>query len=136
MSLLRVKDHDGLYKDSSTGAVINKDTSGYQQYMENRSKMLSDKERLDSIESDINDIKSLLLKVLESNGQSEVLLQLRCNDQYLCRDVRQLRCGAGCRTTSLVGRFLWEAFGNIVGEDGQCTPLADSEWLWAVHQCI
>jgi len=37
--------------------------------MENRSKMLSDKERLDSIESDINDIKSLLLKVLESNGQ-------------------------------------------------------------------
>ena len=69
MSLLRVKDHDGLYKDSSTGAVVNKDTSGYQQYMENRSKMLSDKERLDSIESDINDIKSLLLKVLESNGQ-------------------------------------------------------------------
>ena len=69
MSLLRDKDHDGLYKDSSTGAVINKDTSGYQQYMENRSKMLSDKERLDSIESDINDIKSLLLKVLESNGQ-------------------------------------------------------------------
>ena len=69
MSLIRVKDHDGLYKDSSTGAVINKDTSGYQQYMENRSKMLSDKERLDSIESDINDIKSLLLKVLESNGQ-------------------------------------------------------------------
>ena len=64
-----IKDHDGLYKDSSTGAVINKDTSGYQQYMENRSKMLSDKERLDSIESDINDIKSLLLKVLESNGQ-------------------------------------------------------------------
>ena len=69
MSFLRVKDHDGLYKDSSTGAIINKDTSGYQQYMENRSKMLSDKERLDSIESDINDIKSLLLKVLESNGQ-------------------------------------------------------------------
>jgi len=69
MTLLKVKDHDGLFKDSSTGAVINKDTSGYQQYMENRSKMLSDKERLDSIESDINDIKSLLLKVLESNGQ-------------------------------------------------------------------
>ena len=69
MSLIRVKDHDGLYKDSSTGAVINKDTSGYQQYMENRNKMLSDKERLDSLENDIHDIKSLLLKVLESNGQ-------------------------------------------------------------------
>ncbi len=68
MSLLRVKDHDGLYKDSSTGAVINKDTSGYQQYMENRSKMLSDKERLDSLENDIHDIKTMLKTFLEANG--------------------------------------------------------------------
>ena len=69
MSLLRVKDHDGLYKDSSTGAIINKDTSGYQQYVQNREKLLSDKERLDSIENDINDIKTLLIKFLESNGK-------------------------------------------------------------------
>lgn len=69
MTLYRVKDHDGLYKDSSTGAIINKDNNSYQQYMENRNKMLSDKERLDSLENDIHDIKSLLLKVLESNGQ-------------------------------------------------------------------
>tara|TARA_B100000427_G_C15012470_1_gene378891 strand:- start:17 stop:226 length:210 start_codon:yes stop_codon:yes gene_type:complete len=69
MSLIRVKDHDGLYKDSSTGAIVNKDTTGYQQYVQNRERLLSDKERLNSIESDINDIKSLLLKVLESNGQ-------------------------------------------------------------------
>ena len=69
MSLVKVKDHDGFYKDTSSGAIVNKDNSGYQQYIENRERLLSDKERLDSIESDINDIKSLLLKVLESNGQ-------------------------------------------------------------------
>jgi len=68
MTLLKVKDHDGLFKDSSTGAVINKDTSGYQQYMENRSKMLSDKERLDSLENDIHDIKTMLKTFLEANG--------------------------------------------------------------------
>ena len=68
MSLLRVKDHDGLYKDSSTGAVINKDNNGYQQYMENRNKMLSDKERLDSLENDIHDITTMLKTFLEANG--------------------------------------------------------------------
>ena len=69
MSLLKVKDHDGFYKDTSSGAVINKNNSDYQQYVETRDRLFSEKERLDSIENDINDIKSLLLKVLESNGQ-------------------------------------------------------------------
>ena len=68
MSLLKVKDHDGFYKDTSSGAIVNKNNSGYQQYIENRDRLLSDKERLDAIENDIHDIKSLLLKVLESNG--------------------------------------------------------------------
>ena len=69
MSLLKVKDHEGVYKDTSSGAVINKNNSDYQQYVETRDRLLSEKERLDSIENDIHDIKSLLLKVLESNGQ-------------------------------------------------------------------
>ncbi len=68
MSLIKVKDHDGFYKDTSSGAIVNKNNSGYQQYIENRDRLLSDKERLDAIENDIHDIKSLLLKVLESNG--------------------------------------------------------------------
>ena len=67
MTLYRVKDHDGLYKDSSTGAVINKDNNGYQQYMENRNKMLSDKERLDSLDNDIHDIKTMLKTFIEAN---------------------------------------------------------------------
>ena len=67
MALIKVKDHEGLYKDSFTGAVVNKDASGYQQYVQNREKLLSDKERLDSIENDINDIKTLIIKFLESN---------------------------------------------------------------------
>ena len=68
MSLIKVKDHDGFYKDTSSGAFVNKNNSGYQQYIENRDRLLSDKERLDAIENDINDIKTLLIKFLESNG--------------------------------------------------------------------
>ena len=76
MSLIKVKDYDGFYKDTSSGAIVNKNKSDYEKYIENRKRLTSEKERLNSIENnvdelknDINDIKSLLLKVLESNGQ-------------------------------------------------------------------
>jgi len=75
MALIKVKDHDGFYKDTSTGAIVNTNTSDYQKYIHNRNKLLADQERLESLEGDLNDvkgdlkdIKSLLLKVLESNG--------------------------------------------------------------------
>ena len=75
MALLKVKDHNGFYKDTSTGAVVNTNTSDYERYVHTRSKLLEDQERLESLEGDLNDvkgdlkdIKSLLLKVLESNG--------------------------------------------------------------------
>ena len=68
MSLIKVKDHDGFYKDTSSGAIVNKNNSGYQQYIENRDRLLSDKERLDSLENDIHDIKTMLKTFLEANG--------------------------------------------------------------------
>ena len=42
MSLVKVKDHDGFYKDTSSGATVNKNGYGYQQYIENRERLLSD----------------------------------------------------------------------------------------------
>ena len=75
MALLKVKDHHGFYKDTSTGAVVNTNTSDYERYVHTRSKLLEDQERLESLDGvlnvvkgDLKDIISLLLKVLESNG--------------------------------------------------------------------
>ena len=36
MSLIKVKDYDGLYKDTSSGAIVNKNKSDYEKYIENR----------------------------------------------------------------------------------------------------
>ena len=63
-----VDGHPDLTRDSGSGAIINRNTYSYQQYMENRNKMLSDKERLDSLENDIHDIKTMLKTFLEANG--------------------------------------------------------------------
>ena len=71
MSLIPVEGRDGLFRDSSSGAIINKNKSDYQKYIANRERMNSDKQRIESLEnkvdtlsSDINDIKNMLLQAL------------------------------------------------------------------------
>ena len=69
-----MKGRDGLYRDSSSGAIVNKNTSEFEKYVTNRDKMISDKQRIDSLEdkvdnssSDISDIKNLLQSFLNNN---------------------------------------------------------------------
>lgn len=58
----------GYLKDEKTGMVINKDVKEYQIYLAQRSKILSNKElgtKVDAMESEISEIKSLLLQVIK-----------------------------------------------------------------------
>jgi hypothetical protein len=72
--LIPVKDGKGLFRDEETGAILNKNDIEYSTYIENRKKLLSDKERIDNLEnqltdvrSDISDIKNMLVKVLKGS---------------------------------------------------------------------
>tara|TARA_B100000085_G_scaffold171247_1_gene155850 strand:+ start:2022 stop:2225 length:204 start_codon:yes stop_codon:yes gene_type:complete len=67
MTLIPVKGNSGLFRDSETGAIINNNTNEYNAYMKNRNKLLSEKERIDKLESDIGDIKRMLQQL--TNGQ-------------------------------------------------------------------
>ena len=76
MSLIPVENHSELFRDSRTGAIVNKSTSDFQRYSNTRNKMLSKEERInhleqkvDNLSSDIGDIKSMLQSFLSNNGQ-------------------------------------------------------------------
>ena len=60
MTHIPVEGQPGLYRDSETGAIINNSSNDYQNYINNRDKLLSEKERIDKLESDIGDIKRML----------------------------------------------------------------------------
>ena len=67
-----VENHDHLYRDNSTKAIINTNMNEYQAYVANREKLQSDKERIDNLEGkvdslqgDISDIKNLLLRIVD-----------------------------------------------------------------------
>ena len=58
--LIKVKDHPHLYRDEDTGAIINYDTVGYNRRIQKIESQKSQKEELDNMKKDIEEIKSLL----------------------------------------------------------------------------
>ena len=76
MSLIPVENHSELFRDSKTGAIVNKSTSDFERYNNTRNKILSKEERInhleqkvDNLSNDIGDIKSMLQSFLSNNGQ-------------------------------------------------------------------
>ena len=63
-NLIKVKDHPHLYRDEDTGAIINCDTFGYNQRIKRVQNQKKQKEELDNIKKDIQEIKSLLKDLL------------------------------------------------------------------------
>ena len=58
--LVKVKDHPHLYRDEDTGAIINYDTLSYNQRIKKIEDQKTQKEELDHMKRDIEEIKSLL----------------------------------------------------------------------------
>ena len=67
MSLIPVQDSPGIFRDSETNAIVNKNTSDYNLYVRSRNQMKTKEERIGDLEKkvdhltgDIGDILSML----------------------------------------------------------------------------
>ena len=71
MQLLKIKDNPDLSRDVSSGAVINTNSSDYENYMarrradiEMKNQIKKQKEELDQLKTDISEIKSMLVSLI------------------------------------------------------------------------
>ena len=64
--LIPVEGHNNLFRDRNTGAIINDDSSGYVQYKKMKQRRQTEREELDILKKDIEEIKSLLKEI--TNG--------------------------------------------------------------------
>ena len=64
--LIPVEGHTHLFRDKNTGAIINTDSSGYAQYQKLKQRRQTEREELDTLKKDIEEIKSLLKEI--TNG--------------------------------------------------------------------
>jgi hypothetical protein len=76
--LIKVIDHSNLARDRASGAIVDTDTDAYARYMKVREAKAQQRQQIDSLEvrintidSDISEIKNLLRLMLEKqNGHS------------------------------------------------------------------
>ena len=61
--MIPVEGHKNLYRDEKSGAIVNTDSHGYSQYKKSRNIKLNQKEEIDRMKSDIEEIKYLLKKI-------------------------------------------------------------------------
>jgi SPX domain protein involved in polyphosphate accumulation len=65
--MIPVEGHVNLFRDETSGAIINKDSVGYQNYIRLRNERKKQKEEIDKLKNDVNEIKNLLLELINKN---------------------------------------------------------------------
>jgi len=68
--LIPVKGHTNLFRDKNTGAIVNSDTSAYSNYIRMKEQKQKERNELDTIKSDIEEIKSLLRELTNGSRQN------------------------------------------------------------------
>jgi predicted transcriptional regulator len=71
MDYLKVLGHDGLVRDSSSGAIVNTNRAEYEQYMETKrrldereNKISQHSNEINNIKTELQEIKGLLLQLI------------------------------------------------------------------------
>ena len=63
--MIRVEGQKNLFRDEKSGAIINTDSHGFSQYKKSKNIKLTQKEEIDSMKKDIEEIKNLLKVIAE-----------------------------------------------------------------------
>lgn len=62
--MIRVKGHPNLYRDENSGAIINCDNQSYNQYVNSLHNREVQKNEIEQMKTDIQEIKSLLKELI------------------------------------------------------------------------
>ena len=58
--MIPVEGHQNLFRDEKTGAIVNRDSNGYSQYMIQKRRNSDKQAELDEMKKEIDELKSLL----------------------------------------------------------------------------
>ena len=65
--MIKVEGHQNLYRDEKSGAIINCDSVGYNQYVNSLIQRDVQKKELDAMKRDIDEIKTLLRELINGS---------------------------------------------------------------------
>lgn len=67
-NLIPVEGSKNLFRDKMTGAIINYDSNGYNEYVKSKNKRRKEREEIEKLKDDISEIKNLLNQLLQSKN--------------------------------------------------------------------
>ena len=62
--MIKVEGYPNLYRDEKTGAIVNCDKKGYEEYKRISNQKNLEKQELDKIKKDIDEIKTMLRQII------------------------------------------------------------------------
>jgi len=65
MDYKQVEGRSDLFRDTDSGAIVNTDRSAYLAYKSKKQQRLNEMGRIDKLQNEIDEIKSLLYKVID-----------------------------------------------------------------------
>ena len=65
--LIPVEGHNNLFRDRNTGAILNNDKSSYVQYVRLKEQKQRERNDIDQLKKDIDEIKSLLREIINGS---------------------------------------------------------------------
>lgn len=65
MDKIKVENSNSLYRDIRSGAIINCSTTEYDNYMALKQKKLQEKNEIENIKNDVNELKSMMKLILD-----------------------------------------------------------------------
>jgi len=68
--MIKVEGHPHLYRDPKTGAIINNDDQGYTQYINSLKSRKKQKDEIQKLRNELDEIKSLLKVFVDGNNKT------------------------------------------------------------------
>ena len=68
--MIKVEGHPHLYRDPNTGAIINNDDQGYAQYVKSLESRKKQKDEIEKLRNELDEIKSLLKVFVGGNNKT------------------------------------------------------------------
>lgn len=66
--MIRVEGEKNLYRDASSGAIINTDEHEYSQYIAQREKRKKERQEILELKNELSEIKTLLVQLLKNES--------------------------------------------------------------------
>jgi len=69
--MIPIEGHNNLFRDESSGAIVNSDTIEYNQYIRMKNERQRQKDEIAELKSDVQQIKNLLMELINDESRRD-----------------------------------------------------------------